>query len=195
MGSTGGKFLFMIILFTLLGKLLSTSTFEAIINGGETEISTIQKVTVYWSGISNPTIDDWIGIYCPYNKSDHQYIGWIWANMSSTWSSGNGMYTFQLLNMRYAYQFRYFQNGYSLVNSSNLIQVDPYKAMQGHIQLTDNNNEMRVMWVTGLPYIPSVRYGFSSDNLQFSATGNSSTYTVEDLKECENDSYAVGNFF
>jgi hypothetical protein len=64
--------------------------------------------------------------------------------------------------------------------------------MQGHLQLTQDISEMRVMWVQGTTPSTSIveYYQSGTDNVQV-ATGASFTYTLDDIKACQNESRAV----
>jgi hypothetical protein len=64
--------------------------------------------------------------------------------------------------------------------NSNLVVVNPNQPMQGHIALTENPGEIRVMWVSGIASNPAVQYSRNGHKPQI-VSAQTSTYTVDDL--------------
>jgi len=77
---------------------------------------------------------------------------------------------------------------------SNVVQIDNTEPLQAHLQLTDKPSEMRVLWNTGKRLIPEVEYGITKENLNMNRTGYSTTYSLQDFKNCQNESNAVTYF-
>ena len=124
------------------GAVLEVKPKANVVNGG--------FVSVSWRGIKNPTKDDWLGFYCPKNDSDTHKIHKL---NPSNWSAGHGTWKLDVYNMRSECEFRYFgvQNGTArmAVRSQPLTFENGDKApLQGHIALTGNPTEMRVMWTS-----------------------------------------------
>lgn len=130
----------MICSFFICGSLSSLPVLKAT----PAFIHELEDITVFWTNIPNPTTQDWIGIYFSSNNSSDAYIGYQYANSSSTWSKGFGSLRFQLLNMRTSYYFRYFGPDYTLLATSNFIYGDNTTAMQVHLQLTGDPAQMRL---------------------------------------------------
>jgi hypothetical protein len=68
-------------------------------------IDEFEEVTVTWSGISNPSDKDWLGVYSPHTATSPMIVHNITVPLPF------GVETFQLLNMRY----------YSICDSSELL--------------------------------------------------------------------------
>jgi hypothetical protein len=84
-------------------------------------------VTVSWSGVTNPTTQDWIGMYHPGDPNT-SYINWFWTS-SCTQTVGStarasGSCTFTMPNVAGTYELRLFpNNSYSLLTTSNQVTV------------------------------------------------------------------------
>ena len=53
---------------------------------------------------------------------------------------------------------------------------------QGHIALTDKNDEMSVMYISSIALPPpQVQYGTTKDHLMLTKEGNSTTYGASDM--------------
>jgi len=100
-----------------------------------------------------------------------------------TYGNGYGQVSFNLLNMRTDYQFRYFGNGWNEYAMSNVITVCPEVPAQGHLSLTGDPIEMRVMWVSNQapPAVPIVVWGVSPTQLTNKNPGQSHTYQANDM--------------
>ena len=136
------------------------------------------NVTVAWSGVPNPTDEDWIGVYF-VNTNETSYLDYQWASAAPSYMTGSGSVVFQLLNIRQDYIFRYFQqdDSYILAATSNVVSFNnPNEPTQGHIAVTGDATEMRVMWVTNSSAeTPVVEFGVTPD-LGSLASGTSTTY-------------------
>ena len=107
-------------------------------------------VTVSWSGISNPSGNDWIAIICPWNDKIERRLDHFYVSSCPTWKLGYGSQKVHVYNMRSQCEFRYFRNNANskLVAVSNILgfQFGAKAPLQGRIALTGNPTEMRVMW-------------------------------------------------
>ena len=113
---------------------------QVIENGG--------KVVVLWSNIPSPQTGDIIGYYCPFDDKAIHPLDYIQVNSSETWQQGYGHVSVKLYNMRSECGFRYYSNK-KLVTVSNKVAFNnggPLAPLQGHISMTNNPTEMRVMW-------------------------------------------------
>ncbi|XP_015775723.1 PREDICTED: probable inactive purple acid phosphatase 2 [Acropora digitifera] len=134
-------------------------------------------VNVSWNGIPKATHTDFIALYCPKDKISSEYLDYFYVTQSSTYASGYGWYTVVVYNMRTTCEFRYYQESYIHVATSNELKFKGgiYVPLQGHIALTGDPTQMRVMWVSGTDDIPVVHYGKTS-LMFFKAEGSSKTY-------------------
>ena len=108
-------------------------------------------VNVSWSGIPRPNKSDVIAIYCPSDDQANHYLDVFNVNEASTYSSGFGWHEVTVYNLRTICEFRYYQKKSILLATSNLLEFKGgiYAPSQGHIALTGEPTEMRVMWVSG----------------------------------------------
>jgi len=146
------------------------------------------KVNVSWAGVTNPQPKDFIGLYCPVNDDPKHYLDYFYVNVASTWKDGHGQHEVIVYNMRSKCSLRYYRNGqYSqLVATSNQFDFKDGGAaapLQGHISLTGNPTEMRVMWVSGKVDAPYVRYGLSKEVELRQRVGIESTYNASAMCE------------
>jgi PKD repeat protein len=82
-------------------------------------------VTATWSGITNPTTTDWIGLYMA-GAPDTAYIDWIWVSCSKTsgsaQASGSCPFTVPATLAAGSYELRLLANdSYMLLATSNVI--------------------------------------------------------------------------
>ncbi|KAJ7315654.1 hypothetical protein OS493_038408, partial [Desmophyllum pertusum] len=107
-------------------------------------------VNVSWSGIPRPNKTDFIAFYCPENDQSDHYLDYFYVTESASYASGYGWNQVAVYNMRTSCQFRYYQKSYIHVATSNLLEfkggIDV--PLQGHIALTGDPSQMRVMWVS-----------------------------------------------
>ena len=86
-------------------------------------------VTVSWSGISNPSSMDWIGLYA-VGAGDNAFLRWMYVSctMGASSAQASGSCPFVLPGSVGAgnYEFRLFaNNGYSRLATSNQLAVTP----------------------------------------------------------------------
>ena len=108
-------------------------------------------VNVSWSGVTQPSSIDFIAFYCPENDQPEHYLDYFYVTDSASYASGYGWREVSVYNMRTKCEFRYYQPSYVHVATSNLLQFKGgiYVPLQGHIALTGDPSQMRVMWVSG----------------------------------------------
>ena len=110
-------------------------------------------VEVSWSGVSSPSAKDVVVLYCPPDAEPDRYLDFIQVDSIATYSKGYGEFRVVLWNLRKDCQFRYYKddNYTLLVAQSNVVAFrgGAEVPLQGHLALTGNPSEMRVMWVSG----------------------------------------------
>ena len=108
-------------------------------------------VNVSWSGIPQPNKKDFIAFYCPKNDLPDHYLDYFYVTESPSYTSGYGWRQVTVYNMRTSCEFRYYQESYIHVATSNVLEFKGgiYAPLQGHIALTGDPTQMRVMWVSG----------------------------------------------
>jgi hypothetical protein len=118
---------------------------------------------VKWHGVSSPNQTDFIAAFSPPHAYDNQTtIAQQQVNISSSWAKGMGVLKFPMLNMRLPYEFRYCwmfnETTVECNGSSNVVEVQADYPMQGHLALTNDLSEIRVMWVSNTTEDATVQY-------------------------------------
>ena len=111
-------------------------------------------VTVMWKNIKSPSEKDFIAYYCPFDDSPNHYLDIIHVKESLTWKQGYGHYEVQVFNMRSECIFKYYRGKTSssqLVATSDKLSFEggATTPLQGHIAMTEQPTEMRIMWNSG----------------------------------------------
>ncbi|KAJ0391391.1 hypothetical protein P43SY_009362 [Pythium insidiosum] len=122
-------------------------------------------------GAYKPTSYDWVGVFCvddeanpPPNK---EYLDWHWMTGATDSSLRFG----PLINMRCAWQFRYFTyegaNAFVKVAESPLVRMrhGPEQPLHVRVAATCDPTAMRVMWVSAPVDAPFVEYWEASSNI------------------------------
>ena len=153
-----------------------------------TTVTNGEFITVSWSGVSDPSNGDWIGVYSPSttNVMEHYPIKFQFANHSAGWPSSSGSLRFQLLNLRADYIFTFMRGGiYSptLAATSSVVSFTDYnKPFQIHTTVTDQPEYIMVMWNTLDSSTPQVYYGLDSAAADLhTVAAETTTYTADDL--------------
>jgi hypothetical protein len=136
-------------------------------------------VTVHWN-VTSGTYDpdqDWVSSWwMPFPASYIQFFN-VTANTGSA--------SFRLLNARHPYTFHYFRGNTSVAIADEAAIPDATFPMGVRTMYpASSNDELTVMWVSNrsLGMNTVVQYGFSADNLQFTAASEQSlTYTADEL--------------
>lgn len=117
------------------------------------EISNGEAVTVSWSGVPSPSSKDVVVLYCPPEAEPDHYLDYVNVSSVETYSKGYGEFDVLLWNLRKECQFRYYRSGNytTLAAESNIVSFEGGAEipLQGHLSLTGDPTEMRVMWVSG----------------------------------------------
>ncbi|RZC82995.1 hypothetical protein C5167_045782 [Papaver somniferum] len=137
------------------------------------------SVNIQWSGIESPSDLDWLGIYSPPNSSHNKWIGYVFLSSCKNWKSGSCSIDLPLVNLRSNYEFRIFRwtddevdkekvdhdhnplpgTKHFLGKSEELGLEIGNGPQQIHLAFTDNEDEMRVMFITGDGKENYVKYG------------------------------------
>lgn len=150
-------------------------------------------VNVTWTGVQNPSSNDWIGVYSPpvngstIDHSLHAPIKFQYANFSlSHLQKGTGLLSFRLVNMRADVIMGFFTGGFdnpTLVAVSEVISfAHPNEPLQGHLSYGGNPSQMILTWVTadvGTPEV--VWFAPGADGLNYRKEANTTTYTAKDM--------------
>jgi hypothetical protein len=138
----------------------------------------------------NPSNDDWIGVFSPstVDISTSSPVKYQLANFSQDYiQNGWGFQKFSIVNMHSDVVLVLFRNGTQhpvfAAKSEVITFENPEEPLQGHIALTQNQREIRVMWNTGYNVGQQyVKYGTSSNSYTHTVlAGESVTYTPNDL--------------
>ena len=122
------------------------------------EVGNGEKVKVTWSGIAAPNATDWIGFYCPVNETASKPLDYFHVTEAErgTWHKGKGSKTVTVYNLRMDCEFRYYRKAVgelytALVVRSNVLKFKGGASapIHGHIELTGDPTQMRVMWISG----------------------------------------------
>lgn len=152
-----------------------------------------EKLTVLWSHHTNRQSKDFIAFYCPYYDNLNHYLDWFYISSIPGYEKGYGHAEHHVYNMRAPCVYRLFRQVwktkttyyYSLAATSNLVKFadgGPYAPTQGHISLTNNPTEMRVMWVSAeVLQPPMVRYGLTKDMPMKEYAHLTHTYTADSM--------------
>jgi len=148
-----------------------------------------QTVKVQWSGVANPSSDDWIGVFSPVPSTFLLItpVKYQFCNASSEYqATGSGAFSFNLLNMHAEYVFVLFRNGTQypivLAVSEQVTFQNLNEPLQGHLTLTSTLSEMKLSWAIGYESISQyVEWGTRSGNYTNSEYATLSTYTVADM--------------
>ena len=116
-----------------------------------------EDTTVTWKNVIKPSPKDWIGLYCPHNDTAKRALDYFFVTDSGkSWQYGYGSKTVKLFNMRAECEFRYYRNTgggeyTALVATSDLITFKGGfdQPLHGHLSLTNDPSQMRVMWISG----------------------------------------------
>jgi hypothetical protein len=104
---------------TVTGGASITVTPSSVAGGG--------SVTVSWSGVPNPTTQDWVGLYHPGDPNG-SFIDWFWDSSCTQTVGSNalssGSCTYKMPTVAGTYRFRLFRNnGFMLLAKSGSVSV------------------------------------------------------------------------
>ena len=158
-------------------------------------------VTVRWSGVDTPSDLDWLGIYSPPTSAHDNFIGYRFLSGSPTWRSGSGSLTIPLVDLRSNYSFRIFRWTRAEINpkrrdhdhnplpgTAQLLAFSEEVGfgsgrgpMQIHLAFADEEDAMRVMYLTREPRETYVRYGESEGKMERVAVARVRRYEREHM--------------
>ena len=120
-----------------------------------------EVVHISWSGVKNPTKDDFIGLYCPNNDSAEHFVyrktkeyGRVSFLSPASWINGTGTHDVHVYNLRTEFcEFRYYKINGSLTELLGKSKTFFFRnvadaPLHGHLALTGSPTEMRVMWTS-----------------------------------------------
>ncbi|KAK3222895.1 hypothetical protein Dsin_009920 [Dipteronia sinensis] len=156
---------------------------------------------IEWSNVPSPSSLDWLGIYSPPDSSHDCFIGYKFLNTSPSWASGSGSISLPLTNLRSKYSFRIFRWTQSEVDLTKLdhdhnplpgtahllSQSKPlgFAAGRGpeqvHLAFTDEESEMRVMFVAEDAEERYVRYGEGEEEMDEVVVARVERYERDDM--------------
>jgi hypothetical protein len=175
----------LLLLFLILNTNLAQS--KPSINVTPTTLTKSgDTVEIRWSGIQSPSELDFVGIYSPPNSTHDNYIGYLFLSKSPSWQSGSGSLSLPLINLRSNYSFRIFRWTQSEINpkrqdhdhnplpqTRNLLGFSEEVSFnsgrgpeQIHLAFADEEDAMRVMYVTRDPKETYVKYGEREDKME-----------------------------
>lgn len=153
-------------------------------------------MNVEWSGITDPSESDWIALYVPPDDLKKAPVKYIKASESPDYlSTGSGNLDIYLVNHRDDMRI-YFLNGFpsilNVIGKTDIIKnINPNEPLYPHLALTPIETEMSVQWVSGSNKgIPTVKYGQESGVYKNVITGQSTTYTQDEM--CNAPANSVG---
>ncbi|XP_031269384.1 probable inactive purple acid phosphatase 2 [Pistacia vera] len=189
-------FFFLLFLTQTLASSTPTLTFSPkILNkSGDT-------VLIKWYNVPSPSKLDWLGIYSPPDSHEQNFIGYKFLSTSPSWAQGWGSISLPLTNLRSNYTFRIFRWTESEINPKKhdhdhnpipgtahfLAQSEQLGFALGrgpeqvHLAYTDEESEMRVMFVAGDGEKRCVRYGEREKELSDVAVARVERYEVDHL--------------
>ena len=149
-------------------------------------------VNVTWSGVQNPSIGDWIGVYSPpvngsnIDHSLHAPVKYQYANFTSSHlKTGTGLLSFRLVNMRADIIMGFFTGGFdspTLVAVSDVVSfMNPNEPLQGHLSYTGDPTKMTLTWVSGQKGNPEVLWYVPGVGTDFQKEASTFTYTAKDM--------------
>ena len=149
-------------------------------------------VNVTWSGVQNPSIGDWIGVYSPpvngsnIDHSLHAPVKYQYANFTATHlGTGAGLLSFRLVNMRADIVMGFFTGGFdnpTLVAVSDVVSfMNPNEPLQGHLSYTGDPTKMTLTWVSGESDSPKVVWYSPDIGSDYQKEATTFTYTAKDL--------------
>ena len=101
-----------------------------VVSASPASVTAGQRVTVSWQGISNPTSDDWFGLYQP-GSADGAYLDWFYADSCTQSASGStsatGSCTYTLPSTPGTYEIRLYAAPASglLTTSESITSLPP----------------------------------------------------------------------
>eukprot|EP00898_Chlorokybus_atmophyticus_P002942 jgi/Chlat1/3649/Chrsp238S00262 len=152
-----------------------------------TSIGNGEVVQLQWTWNPISTKAAWIGIYSPPSAEPSDYLDYIDI------PAGLGTASFRLFDMRADYAFRMWGwdgeegaevpagNSFKLLAESQTVSFKSQAPMHGHLGLTGDPTEMRVIFTSGSDNKAYVEYGPEGEQSTHTVMASTSTYGVENL--------------
>lgn len=171
------------------GVLNLTGKSEIRMTVNVTEVTTKQQaVRVDWSGMSNPSFDDWVGVLAPADAdiSVRAPVKYKLASMTlSHILRGEGHLTFLLENHRADMRIAMFRNGFQnphMVAQTEVIRFpNVNRPSHGRLSLTGDPSEMLVQWTTGTSTEGYVEWGKRPGEYKWKTRSRNLTYTRDEM--------------
>ncbi|CAF3761640.1 unnamed protein product [Adineta steineri] len=179
---------------------ISSSTILTItnINVSATNYSSNDQINITWTSVSNPCVDDFVGIYfveidlsnaCGY--FDYEFV-----------KTGQNKTSWQMTNLRRKLEFRYYSRdekcfgNYTLIGKSPTIEPLNYnEATHIHLAYGNRIDQIYVSYLTNSSeYIPQCQYGLNPSSLDFHQNGTTTTYTASDMCEGKANTWGAQTF-
>lgn len=163
---------------------------DAALSSYPASIGDLTDAVVSFKNIAAPNVTDYIIISCGpvHALSDYLDKRNAYANSSDpALKAGEGSVRFNsLLFMRCDYVFTYINvqgaNQVALANLTVPLRDSVCTPRQGHLSLTENEDEMLVIYNSGCTKVlPSVKFGTSSNSYTDVVSGQSVTYNASDM--------------
>ena len=135
----------------------------------------------------NPSTGDWVGLFLVANNTSvidpkhhaptkYQYCYVARYHMEC----GIGFLRFRMVNMRGVYRAGLFRGGFDnpvLAAVSNAVTFkNPNEPLHGHLALTGNPTEMRLVWTTRDSSKPQVKWGTESGEYKWTQQVSGGNY-------------------
>ncbi len=126
------------------------TTTSAKLTASPASVSAAGSVTVSWSGVSNPTSTDWIGIYHPGDR-DTAYIDWVYADSCSktagTAALSSGSCSVTMPTASGTYELRLYSNdGFTRFAASNQVTVTGGATLSASPATVSAGGSVTVSW-------------------------------------------------
>ncbi len=159
----------------------------SLVGGGRITIATLT-----WSGVAQPTANDWLGLYSPSTAADADLLDQVPVTQAPSWASGAGsLGNLTLFDMRTDYQWRYFSvdattGAATRLGASNTASFAASYPGHVHLAFTSTPSSMRVGWTSAVApgaaaVAPSVWLGPAPSTYTRTFTGASHTYAASDM--------------
>ncbi|TDH70663.1 hypothetical protein CCR75_004981 [Bremia lactucae] len=151
-----------------------------------------EDLVIQWSGVERPHQADFLGLSCGPKAHDKDFLVTVDITAATEHELdgsklSNSVRFSSLYMMRCNYTVEYFNfqpkgNFFALLAQTEVGMVDAFTAPKhGHIALTENTDEMSVMFNSASREKPAVRYGLDPATLNKHAEGTFQTYTAAQM--------------
>eukprot|EP01038_Epipyxis_sp_PR26KG_P012938 gene12938-17346_t len=189
---------------SLASAQFSSSHIQYAINNINPLLITNDELVSVSFSTTNPSENDWIGAYSPpgadiFTQSPVKFgMCSSSSNESSSYlSSGYGILTFNMTNLRAGIDFYYFSNGTShpvlVANYSSSVQFkDINQPLKNRIVPTGNPNVFKLLWSSAYSTQPVLKWGIASG--VYTHVVNASSETIQQSELCGGPANSSGYF-